>query len=167
MAIGPVGGIPHKLRAATDHGADIFLIPQGQRTVVVKDVEIKKKGPFVYKNIQTRKVDLVDLGNKLGVNVTEVNTVEEALTYYTGYSITEHQLSFNVSQYSDIMVKLADRMKSDAMSLLERTKQHAQQDELRSIQDTIDKAEKNYKEGNYYTSTSQYFHWIRLKRMLS
>ncbi len=156
-SIGPVGGIPSKLRAAADRGADTFLIPQGQRTVVVEEVVTEERGPFVFRTTETKEVNLIDLGNELGVGVAEVNTVEDAFAYYTGYSVSKPEVTFNVSQYSDVMVKLADKMKADALELLEDTKKHAQEDELASIRNTIDQAEENYEEGDYYTSTSQYF----------
>lgn len=156
-SIGPVGGIPTKLRAASDRGAETFLIPQGQQTVVVEEVVTEERGPFIFRTTETKEVDLVELGNELGVNVAEVNTVEDAFAYYTGYSVSKPRVTFNVSQYSDIMVKLADKMKSDALELLEQAEQHAQEDELSSIRNTIDQAEENYEEGDYYTSTSQYF----------
>lgn len=55
------------------------------------------------------------------------------------------------------MVKLADRMKADAMALMEKAEQYAGKSELESIRNTIEQAEENYKEGDYYTSTSRYF----------
>lgn len=156
-SIGPVGGIPAKLRAAADRGADTFLIPQGQQVVVVEEVVTENRGPFTFRTTETKEVNLIDLGNELGVNVAEVNTVGDAFAYYTGYSVSEPEVTFNVSQYSDIMVKLADKMKSDALELLEEAEKHAEEDELAGIRNTIEQAEENYKEGDYYTSTSQYF----------
>lgn len=156
-SIGPVGGLPAKLRAAADRGVNTFLIPQGQRTVVVEEVVTEERGPFIFRTTEKKEVNLIDLGNELGVNVAEVNTVEDAFAYYTGYSVSEPEVTFNVSQYSDIMVKLADRMKSDALELMEKAEQHADEDELASIKNTIDQAEENYEEEDYYTSTSQYF----------
>ncbi len=156
-SIGPVGGIPSKLRATAERGADTFLIPQGQQTVVVEEVVTEERGPFIFRTTETKEVNVIDLGDELGVNVAEVNTVEDAFAYYTGYSVSKPEVTFNVSQYSDVMVQLADKMKSDALELMEQTEQHAQEDELATIRNTIDRAEENYKEGDYYTSTSQYF----------
>ncbi|MFP3946452.1 MAG: S16 family serine protease [Archaeoglobaceae archaeon] len=156
-SIGAVGGIPSKLRAAADRGADTFLIPQGQRTVVVEEVVTRERGPFIYRTIETKEIDLLELGDELGVKVAEVNNVDDAFAYYTGYSISKPNVTFNISQYSDITVKLADKMKSDALELLEEAKGYAQENELASIRNTIDQAEENYEEGDYYTSTSQYF----------
>ncbi|MFO7967684.1 MAG: S16 family serine protease [Archaeoglobaceae archaeon] len=156
-SIGPVGGIPSKVRAASERGVSTFLIPQGQRTVVVEEIVTEERGPFIYRTTETKEVDVLDLGDELGINIAEVNNVEDAFAYYTGYTVSKPNVTFNVSQYSDVMVKLADKMKSDALELLEETKQHAGEEELASIQDTIDQAEQNYDEGDYYTSTSQYF----------
>ncbi|AEA47723.1 S16 family serine protease [Archaeoglobus veneficus] len=155
--IGPVGGIPYKLEAAASNGAKIFLIPKGQKVVYVQERREERKGPFIFISTTTRPVDVVEYGEKLGVKVIEVETVEQALTYYTGYTIEKPELTFNLTKYSDVLMRLADRMKSDATSLLNRVKTLAKSDELERIQEIMDEAEKCYENGNYYTSTSKYF----------
>lgn len=156
-SIGPVGGIPQKLSAAAENGAEIFLIPEGQRNVVVHEEVVERKGPFVFKTIRSKTVDVVELGKKLGVDVVEVNSVEEALAYYTGYSIAKPEVSLNLSVYSNILIRLADKMENDARTLYKEAEKYADEGELRNVLETINKAEENYKKGNYYTSTSQYF----------
>jgi len=155
--IGPVGGIPYKLQAAASNGAKIFLIPKGQRVVYVHERKEERKGPFIFISTTTKPVDLVKYGEQLGVDVVEVETVEQALSYYTGYTIAKPVLTFNLTRYSDILIKLADRMKSDASTLFNQVKIIAGKDELERIQKIMDEAEQSYKSGNYYTSTSKYF----------
>lgn len=62
--IGPVGGIPEKLRAAHRDGITTLLIPKGQRTTVDPATR--------------QQVDVVDEGRRIGVDVVEVATVDEA-----------------------------------------------------------------------------------------
>jgi len=155
--IGPVGGIPYKLEAAAKNGAKIFLIPKGQRVVYVQEQKEERRGPFIFITTKTRPVDLVEYGKQLGVEVREVETIEEALAYYTGYTITKPQPHFNVSEYSNVLKMLADRMKKDTLSLLEEVKRYADQNELKPVMEMIDSADESYEKGNYYTATSRYF----------
>ena len=62
--IGPVGGIPDKIRAAAREGYRTILIPQGQR--------------------DDPRWNLNRLAWELNVEVTEVATVEEAYRLMTG-----------------------------------------------------------------------------------
>ncbi len=82
--VGPVGGIPEKLKAAAEGGAKIFLIPAGQRKVVETIPKRKKIGPLVITTVETKTVDLIELGRSLGVEVKEVSTIAEAAKYFLG-----------------------------------------------------------------------------------
>ena len=155
-SIGPVGGIPQKLKAL-ENRAKIFLIPKGQRNVVVHEEVIERRGPFVFKTIRSKTVDVVEMGKKLGVNVAEINSVDEALAYYTGYTIVKPEVSVNLSAYSNILIQLADKMEKDARELFIEAEKYADEGELKNVMKTMSRAEENYKKGNYYTSTSQYF----------
>lgn len=156
-SIGPVGGIPEKIRAASENNAKIFLIPKGQREITTYEQVVEKRGPFVLRSIEPKTVDLVDFGKELGIDVVEVGSVEEALVHYTNYSISKPVVSVNISIYSDTLKKLADNMKEDAMKLLEDVKNYASDEELKTVETIMANAEMNYDKGNYYTSTSQYF----------
>lgn len=87
-SIGPVGGIPAKLRAAVATGAKVFLIPIGQRVVYVRRI-IKEPIPGGYL-VRTEyvPVDVVELGRQLNVTVIEVSSVREAFYYFTGMNIS-------------------------------------------------------------------------------
>jgi len=69
-AIGPVGGIPEKLRAAASAGVKTVLIPEGQRYSVDPRT--------------STTVDVVQEGEDLGVDVVEVRSVRQALARITG-----------------------------------------------------------------------------------
>ncbi|WP_457549793.1 S16 family serine protease [Archaeoglobus sp.] len=149
--IGPVGGIPYKLEAAAKSGAKIFLIPEGQRIVYVTKTVEERKGPFIFIRQVTEPVDVVELGKKLGVKVVEVETVEQALWYYTGYTIAKPRLKLNLAKYSDILKLLAMKMENETMSLKKVVGNVKEADEL------IESAKKHLKEGYYYTATSEFF----------
>jgi uncharacterized protein len=156
--IGPVGSIPQKLQAAAENGAKIFLIPKGQRVVYVTELIEERRGPFILISTRTKPIDVVEYGEQLGVKVREVGTVEDALVYYTGFSIAKPQPHFNLSEYSDILNRLAVRMKEDTLSLLGELgelKDYAQ--ELGAVAEKIRSANESYERGDYYTATSQYF----------
>lgn len=153
--IGPVGGIPYKLEAAAKYGAKVFLIPKGQRVVYVQESKEVRKGPFIFVTSETKPVDLVELGKKLGVKVYEVETVQDALAFYTGYKLERPKVSINLVKYSDLLKLLADRMKKDTLSLYDRVKSYL--DQISDAEDLIKRADQEYEKGNYYTSTSLYF----------
>ena len=152
--IGPVGGIPYKLEAAAKAGAKIFLIPKGQRIVYVQERVVKRQGPFLLITTEMKPVDLVEMGKKLGVKVIEVSTIEQALWYYTGYTIERPKPSFNVSKYSDLLKVLAVNMKNRTMHLLNVVENFTTPQEALQL---IKEGDKYYDEGYYYTATCKYF----------
>jgi len=85
--IGPVGGIPDKLEAAAKGGAKVFLIPAGQRVVTEVVQKTVTVGIFHMVTTQKKEVDLVKLGEKLGVKVIEVSDITEAFKYFTGVEL--------------------------------------------------------------------------------
>jgi len=155
--IGPVGGIPYKLQAAKEHGAEIFLIPRGQKVVYVQETKEEREGPFIFIHQEAKPVNLVELGQKLGVEVLEVETVEDALRYYTGYSIEKVTPSLNLTDYSKLISQLPERMKKSVLILLEDVRTYATHEELSDVQRIIDEANETFLRGDYYTATSQYF----------
>lgn len=155
--IGPVGGIPYKLEAAASHGAKYFLIPAGQRIVYVRETKIVKNGPFIFESTVTKPVDVVKLGEKLGVKVVEVETVNQALEYYTGYKLEQKNATVNLTRYSNILKKLADKMKKEAENLYDIISQITTKDELSNIKKIMEEAQTEYNQGRYYTATSEWF----------
>ncbi|RKX58689.1 MAG: serine protease-like protein [Thermodesulfobacteriota bacterium] len=154
--IGPVGGIPYKLEAAAKKGAKYFLIPKGQRIVYIKETKEERHGPFIFISTYTKPLDVVEYGKNLGVNVVEVETVADALKYYTGFTITKPEVKFNISAYSEILKKLANKMKEQCLELRNEMK-NLGIEESSDVSKLIEDAEKNYNAGYYYTSTSRYF----------
>jgi hypothetical protein len=68
--IGPVGGIPLKIRGAKEAGITRFAVPLGQR----RDRNLCTK----------QEEDVIALGRSLGVEVAEVGDVREAYAFLTG-----------------------------------------------------------------------------------
>jgi uncharacterized protein len=87
--IGAVSGIAEKMQAAADGGVKVFLIPSGQRNLVyyvpVTKTEEISPGFFYKKSYYVRKsLDLIDLGQELGLKVMEVSSINEAVPILLG-----------------------------------------------------------------------------------
>jgi uncharacterized protein len=148
--IGPVGGLTHKLEAAAENGGKIFLVPKGQLITYVEEQKVKRVGIINIVTTETREINLAEYGKKLGIDVYEVETVNDALKFYTGYEIEKPELSFNISEYSPLLKKLALKMEQ-SVEELEGKVSSEKADEL------IKQARKYYEKGMYYTATSRYF----------
>ncbi len=80
--IGEVGGILAKVRAAKEGGFKYFLVPKGEKTVIEykREEECETFGLTKICEINYRPVE-IDVGKEFGINVIEVENVEEALKY--------------------------------------------------------------------------------------
>lgn len=148
--IGPVGGLKYKLEAAASHGGKIFLIPKGQRITYVEEQKVRRVGILNIISTEYRKIDLVEYGKSLGVDVYEVETLNDALKFFTGYEIVKPHGSFSMKTYSGILKQLAEKMRES----LDPLKSKVSNDKAEKL---IEEAENYYKEGMYYTATSLYF----------
>lgn len=147
--IGPVGGLNYKLEAVSKNGGKIFLIPHGQRVVLVAEKVVRKVGMINIVTTNYKEVDLREYGKQLGVDVVEVATINDALKYFTGYEIKKKEISFAIAEYSGILRTLADRMRESVGSLEEFSTSDAK--------NILSKAESDYNAGNYYSATSKFF----------
>jgi hypothetical protein len=82
--IGPVGGIPDKVRAAKREGYRLVLVPAGQ--------------------IRTTRWNLTELALELNITITEVETIDHAYELMTG-----RRLSFNDGAQKDVKISGAPR----------------------------------------------------------
>lgn len=81
--IGPIGAVSEKADAAGQHGAKIFLVPQGQAVTPVQTCTEKTEGPFVYQTCTTQQEPLSPtMENKYGMKVIEISTIQDALKYF-------------------------------------------------------------------------------------
>jgi predicted S18 family serine protease len=84
MTLGEIGGVAYKALAVAELGAEQFLIPKGQSTIVVyqpKTVEFFRRSIVTYERVY---MDLEEYLAEQGysIDVVEVETVEEALEYF-------------------------------------------------------------------------------------
>nr|WP_290668595.1 S16 family serine protease [Ardenticatena sp.] len=112
--VGPVGGIPHKIEGAAEQGIKLVLVPAGQR--------------YDYDQNKGELVDLVEVGEKLGVEVREVSTVFEAYELLVGEPLPRPDASTATPQ---LPPRAFDRTRAKAQEWLSRYQQaRAQFDSL-------------------------------------
>lgn len=82
-SIGQVGGIIEKLNAAAEQGKKLFLVPEGQSTVVTytQQLTTRRQGGFVYQisRLVPKQVDLNELAKEQGIEIKEVSDIQEAV----------------------------------------------------------------------------------------
>ncbi|MDI9646472.1 MAG: serine protease-like protein [Archaeoglobales archaeon] len=145
--IGPVGGLKYKLEAVANSGGRIFLIPEGQSITYEQERVVKRVGIINIVSTRYVEINLVDYGKKLGVDVFEVSTINDALKFYTGYEIKTSKANFSVYTYSEMLRMLAERMRDNLKNY--EIKGNAAK--------LVSDADNAYNAGNYYTATSKYF----------
>lgn len=121
-SIGPVGGILEKGEAAGEAGMKYFLIPKGQ-SIGYKVVKETVGGWVIYKR------ELINISKELyenyGLIVKEVEDVNEALAYFTGYSFEEEKYNATFttgSYYNKILDPLAEQVINEANASYEKAK---------------------------------------------
>ncbi|MCS7103175.1 MAG: hypothetical protein NZ992_04755 [Candidatus Korarchaeum sp.] len=170
--IGPVGGIPQKLEAAAHAGAKVFLVPAGQEIVeevVPKQVRI---GPLVMTTAERRKVNVTEVGAKLGVKVVEVSNIDEALSYMLGLKVERappnkpelpEGLRRMLSDWIDSYVKRSSEIRSEVQSKLDKLgtlSKRVISNLLNDSENYSSAASSELAEGNYYTAASLAFNSV-------
>lgn len=161
-SIGPVGGIPAKLKASADGGANMFLVPEGQSKVSTVKQVLERRGPFVIINQVPEEIDLKDLGKTLDVKVEEVSTIRDAVYLFTGNHIPQIILTGEVpsEEYTLKMQPLASTLLNESISLYNTVVDLADSSFYSTLEEqriTIQKAQEEFNNGNYYSSTSLSF----------
>lgn len=85
MTVGEIGGVAYKALAVAELGAERFLVPKGQSTIVVyqqKTVELFRRRIVTYERVH---MDLEEYlaGQGYSLDVVEVETVEDAFEYFS------------------------------------------------------------------------------------
>jgi uncharacterized protein len=163
--VGPVGGLFQKAEAASQV-ADIFLVPEGQTTVLIEEQEVVQKGPFQFVTTTQREVDLIEEGRKMGLEVKEIYDIRDAVFYLTGKRIevpliesepikadfmkpySREELEIREEEYKSAAERIASyngSYRRDLEEILDRA------------QKKIDDAHEMYDSGNYYTSMNASF----------
>ena len=84
-SIGKVGGVAEKAEAAAESGGSIFLVPKGQKTIIVYEkVEKKLASGFTIIEYKPVQMDLQEYLSEKGydMSVYEVGNVAEAYQYF-------------------------------------------------------------------------------------
>src|SRR3989338_6973629 len=100
--IGSVGGLRYKLDAANVSGIKRVYLPKGSKAL----------------NIGNETLSLVEYGDRLGITVREVDTIQEILAEEIGTSLpAENQTLVIDEQYGAIMHDIAQDLCSRALNL--------------------------------------------------
>jgi uncharacterized protein len=177
-SIGPIGGIPQKIDAANSVGATRFLIPKGQGTYIKTVYETVDDG--IWRKIITKQIpeSVAEYAlSNYGMEVVEVEDVNDALVYLTGHDfpITEADTNITTEGYIYSMKPLAETLLDEledfynnASNLFANTSTdipNAYPVYYRNQVDTIlgyaldylEESKELYNEGRYYSSTSMSF----------
>lgn len=164
--IGPVGGIPEKLKAAAEGGAKIFLVPAGQRVVeemVPKQMEI---GPLIMTTVEKRKINLTELGRELGVDVKEASTIADVVEYMVGVELNlpsgnkpnlPEELKAIIGEWVNHYIKEGESIREWVRSNLSKLSYMTRtvvEKVLSTSENLTKKAREALKQGLYYTASS-------------
>ncbi|ASJ06046.1 S16 family serine protease [Thermococcus pacificus] len=168
--IGPVGGILEKASAAHDVGAELFLIPEGQRIQYVQETQKREIGGIVEINTQTKRVDVVQYAKeRWGLTVIEIKDIYDAVYYFTGHRIPRPE----APSYTQIDTSF---LKDDALKDYENTTDYYEKtlqklkdsdvgygtyatlmEALNEAKDILNQSKKSIDDGLYYTALSKDF----------
>ncbi|MBU0497809.1 MAG: hypothetical protein KKC68_03165, partial [Candidatus Thermoplasmatota archaeon] len=176
-SIGPVGGIVQKVDAAASVGAHRFLILKGQNTYTETITETSTTDSG-WTQIITRPVtrNVSDYAaQKYGIEVVEIEDVNDAIWYFTGYTFPEtvSNDSITTEDYIDSMKPLATSLLKEARTLYQNASFLFNTTEISNyypyyfrnqVTDYLNGAKQNFQESQswfdqdlYYTSTSNSF----------
>ena len=116
-SVGPVGGIPEKIDAANSVGAKRFLIPKGQEHMYQTVTETKNIGGIIQIISKRVPVNVSKYAmDKYGIDVVEVEDINDALFYFTGHTFktTVSNSSVSTENYTESMEPLATHLLNEA-----------------------------------------------------
>jgi uncharacterized protein len=154
--IGPVGGIPFKLKAAADKNTTMFLVPQGQ--LIVTTINFSTNNIPLIEGHTTETVDLTQLGDKLNVTVKEVSTIQEAVLAFTGHDINKPSINKTLytSNYLNLLQPLALQLRNVSANMYNNSKS-INSDLIKNSADLRNQADVLVNNKKYYAATSLYF----------
>ena len=168
--IGPVGGILEKASAAHDVGAQLFLIPQGQRIQYVQETQKKEIGGIVEINTQTKKVDVVEYAKeRWGLTVIEIKDIYDAVYYFTGHKIPRPEapayIKIDTAFLKEDALRDYDNTTAYYRSTLEKLKKSdvnyatytTLMEALNEAGIILNQSKKSLDDGRYYTTMSKDF----------
>lgn len=165
--IGSVGGIKEKIDAAEEAGIKKVLIPEGER-FIKEDIKIietmiitKKNQSSTNASITNKTIDLIEYGEKKGLEVVEVSDINEALYEFTGkeFEKQEYPLIMDL-EYEKTMSSLASKLCNRSEKLLKRvnwTYDNESNETMSSILNLTEKAKIAINNSRYYSAASYCF----------
>jgi uncharacterized protein len=176
-SIGPVGGIVHKVDAAASVGAKRFLILKGQNTYTetISETSTSESGWTQIINRQITRNVSDYAAQHYGIEIVEIEDVNDALWYFTGYTFPEliSNDSISTEDYIDSMKPLAKTLLHEARELYQNASIQFNITSIPNqypfyfrnhITDYLNAAKQNLLESDswfnqelYYTSTSNSF----------
>jgi uncharacterized protein len=153
--IGSVGGLKEKIDAASSIGLKKVLIPNGE--IVIENENISNATD---KNAS--KIDLLEYGKKLGIEVIEVPTIKDALYHLSGIDLKEENRSLEINKkYQETMIKVTEDLCKRSSELKNNIKNMSLDDDekqvLESIENLTKKSIKAFENEKYYSSASYCF----------
>ncbi|HDO19737.1 MAG TPA: hypothetical protein ENG74_03325, partial [Thermoplasmatales archaeon] len=182
--IGPVGGIPQKIDAAYSVGARRFLVPKGQMEVYTTEVE--SVGGII--SISKKKVNVSEYAlQKYGMEVVEVEDINDALFYFTGHrfeepvanqNITTENYTTSMKPLASYLIERANRSYNNASQMFNLSKSNIPnffpfyyrreiEESLNDAKDALDEAESAYENKLFYSSTSKSFQSLISSRFVT
>jgi len=139
--IGAVGDVKPKIELAQRIGLKKILIPAGTREYEESDGT-------------NTSIDLVQFGKKIGIDVQEISTLNEALFAFTGKQYEEDSDVVVINKlYETTMKNLAQGLCDRSDALLERV-DPVDQSRIDSIKNATNRALASFEGGMYYSSAS-------------
>ena len=158
--IGPVGGIPFKLRAAAAKGIKVFLVPQGQLVTNITKFNVTMRNYSAIHNLSEESVDLNKLGNELHVTVKEVETIQDAVLEFTGHDISKPFINGTVftPDYLSLLQPLGIQLQNESKNMYNDTYPISDNSSLmQKTKDLQNRADGLVNDRKYYAATSLYF----------
>ncbi|MBW3004658.1 hypothetical protein KY310_02405 [Candidatus Woesearchaeota archaeon] len=170
--IGAVGGLKGKIKAASENGIKHVLIPKGTRMYAEEEAEVvdvkteseDNETNETFEINQSNKLDLIEYGKNLSVNVTEVATLSEALEIFTGYKIKEPAGDFIIdpaykATMKDVAIDLCSRNQNITKQLAvlrEKLGKNVSEKETKAL-NYSEKSKESFDLGEYYSAASYCF----------
>ncbi|MBD3310185.1 hypothetical protein GF351_03120 [Candidatus Woesearchaeota archaeon] len=169
--IGPVGGLKAKIDAARQRNITKVLIPKGERFVrpEINLTSLNSTNLTAADILQRNKsLDLVEYGERIGIQIVEVATLDDALYQFSGKRIRDHEMDLEISEgYKDTMRQLAEQLCGKTNQLVKEYNDlklnltRMKEQNLSVIEDQINnlstKSSQAFEEQRYYSSASYCF----------
>ncbi|MBI2128767.1 hypothetical protein HYU07_00865 [Candidatus Woesearchaeota archaeon] len=137
--IGAVGGIKEKTEAAANASMKKVLIPEGERFV----------------GEEGNKTDLIKYGKKIGVDVIEVLSLNDAIYEFTGKKYSDGIEAINITaDYEGTMMNISIDLCSRADSLKASLNVSGQNDVLEAADNSTERGKAAFSQKKYYSSAS-------------